>query len=704
MGEKQIYKKIRELSEELCRQGIFYTRADLAYELKSLGVGADSLLLSEWVWKAYVHYHKDEKIHKAFVNNEKKRYIVDEFCVYPLAEQGNSKELSKVLESSLTESQNALSLLDNYITKALSDNTVRKGASITLGTITGTKGVSDVQATAASVFQGYTDMVNSYDIAKGEVKAIISDFVNLRNYINDIYCKYVLILTDIFGDSIKAVSPRLFDFDSIQYLDVQDMLQNVQLEYDQVMGRCGELMGSISESFSNSVKNASSTYRQAGNKKVGLMLAGIEMFNHYLNAGQQTNELRRQLLSLQNNVKHDATQIKGDMGRLMVIYKGMNDLHIPRAEAFYRYSKQILDSDLNRLIETLYSSPELSALKQERDELLEQHKEITRVVSDSQLNISYYTSHIAECEALISSMKTQYREAKSTKPEKPFFLWNILSLGSLSKKYNREISEWYHNCQPVITQYEELQVDVNLDKEDINVHKKAYENGIRELKAINQKLQHSSHSMMQVINVNTETKRTIISQLDTLIKLLRIAKEITETKLDTKLIHTVTITDYRNEKLPVEITKNIQALSQTLGDVHIDSSFARSTLDELGNGEAGTYSEEDLQAVTQAQNEAVQNAAVLFRSWLNLQMQKTENHITAEKYDAELDKLQSQFQNEFKAIDNKSAVLQQVLKQINLHQNDQQLKEGLQALANMPKDITDQDWNDFFNGTKTLEI
>ena len=95
-------------------------------------------------------------------------------------------------------------------------------------------------------------------------------------------------------------------------------------------------------------------------------------------------------------MKHDATRIKGDMGRLLLIYKGMNDLHIPRAEAFYRYSRQVLESDLNRLVETLYNTPELSSLKHEREELLERQKATNRIISDSQLNIDYYTSHIAE--------------------------------------------------------------------------------------------------------------------------------------------------------------------------------------------------------------------------------------------------------------------------------------------------------------------
>lgn len=702
--EKKILRTIAELTDKLAKQGTTYTRADLAFELKDAGVEGDSVEISQWVYKAYNCNRNSEKIRKAFVNNERKRYIVDEFNIYLLAEEGNAGRLSSLLENILGEGQNALQKLNVTISKALSEKVIEKSSRI-MNTITGTKGISDTQAIATSVFQRYTEMVNAYDTAKGEIKAIIGDFVCLRNYVNEIYCKYALALTDIFGDSIKAVAPELFDFDSIQYLDVQGMLKNVQLEYNQLMDKCGELMSTLSDNFLNSLNNASGIYRRMENQKAGLMLAGIAMINHYINAGQQTNELRGQLLSLKNNVKHDATQIKGDMGRLLLIHKGMNDFHIPRAEAFYRYSQQVFESDLNHLIETFYNNPELVTLKSEREKLLEQHKEVNRIISDSQFNIEYYTSHIAECESFIGSMKSQYVEAKQSKPSKPFFLLNLLSLGTLSKKYHREIAEWYRSCEPVITKYENMQLDINLDKEDLVVHKKAYDDSIKRMRILNKDLESSSKKIRETINVNKEIKTKIARHLDTLVKLLRIAKEITETKLDDRQRMTVTITDYRNETLPAEIEQNIQKFSQTLGEtLTVDSSFARRSLDEIGNGEAEQYSDEELQTVAQAQNAAIQNAVALFESWANLQKKKNESDMTAKKYNAELSKLRKEFQHEMQALDDKSAVLCKALKQLNLSCNEQQLKEGLFALTDRQDFFTNKDWDDFLNGTKIIEI
>ena len=70
----------------------------------------------------------------------------------------------------------------------------------------------------------------------------------------------------------------------------------------------------------------------------------------------------------------------------------------------------------------------------------------------------------------------------------------------------------------------------------------------------------------------------------------------------------------------------------------------------------------------------------------------------------ELSKLQEQFRKDMQAIDDKSAVLRKALKQINVSQSDRQLREGLLALADIQDNLTDKGWDDFFNGTKTIEI
>lgn len=65
-----------------------------------------------------------------------------------------------------------------------------------------------------------------------------------------------------------------------------------------------------------------------GNKSLGLAMAGLAMLDHYMDASERTNRLKSDLSVFQTSVKHDATRIKADMGRLMVICKTLNDVVI----------------------------------------------------------------------------------------------------------------------------------------------------------------------------------------------------------------------------------------------------------------------------------------------------------------------------------------------------------------------------------------
>ena len=213
-------------------------------------------------------------------------------------------------------------------------------------------------------------------------------------------------------------------------------------------------MSSITDSFAQSLKTASQSYKAAGSKQIGLVLAGLNMVSHYIDAGQKTAELKQDLLTLKNSVKHDVTLIKGDMGRLFVIYKTLNDLYIPQAEAFCRFSKQVLSGEWQQLTQALYADTDIQSLKEERDEALESYKTLEREMTDEQLNIDYYTTRIEECRQLLDGMQTQYQQAQASKPEKPFFLTNLLTLGSAKQKYNRNIYDWNQACAPVISQYD----------------------------------------------------------------------------------------------------------------------------------------------------------------------------------------------------------------------------------------------------------
>ena len=713
MDNNRIYQKIYDIASQLLKENAVYTRADLAYELQEFGIKTDSFEIGMLVWEAYKRFNDNEAIRRSFYDNEKKDPLIDEYRTDYLIETNDIPSLFPLLQQKLTNGNHALSQLENIVTQTLREQTVSGGIGA-LNTLTGTQGIVKVKNEATAVFNLYSELVGNYDDAKHQIQAVTTDFVKLRGQICDTYRQYALVLTDAFGDSIKTVSPELFDFDSIEWLDVHGMLQNVKLDYDKINEKCSTLMSSITDSFAQSLKTASQSYKAAGCKQIGLVLAGLNMLSHYIDAGQKTAELKQDLLTLKNSVKHDVTLIKGDMGRLFVIYKTLNDLYIPQAEAFCRFSKQILSGEWQRLTQALYADTDIQPLKEERDEALESYKTLEREMTDEQLNIDYYTTRIEECRQLLDGMQTQYQQAKASKPEKPFFLTNLLTLGSANQKYNRDIYDWNQACAPVISQYEEMRTDVKLDSDELEQLQRHLNENKRMHQQLKEKLRRLNREIMSKISVSPDLQMKMLPHLESMVKLLRIAREIASCKLDNKLVKTVSISRQDTE-LPQELKQNLQLFTNTLREhVAIDNETAKSSFYAV-SGEASTGSEQptssenaseaDFAQLSDAENAAIQNTVNLLESWSRLKAMQEQSAIAHQAYDKELEKLQEAFRSNLADIDNRGIILRESLKKINTATSEEELKKGLLSLAQKEgESFSKEDWNEFLNGTKTIEL
>lgn len=713
MDNNRIYQKIYDIASQLLKENAVYTRADLAYELQDFGIKADSFEIGMLVWKAYKYFNDNEAIRHSFYDNEKKDPLVDEYRTDYLIETNDNTSLFPLLQQKLAKGNQALNQLENTVTQTLREQAV-SGSISTLNTLTGTQGIVKVKNEATAVFNLYSELVGNYDDAKHQIQAVTTDFVKLRGQICDTYRQYALVLTDAFGDSIKTVSPELFDFDSIEWLDVHGMLQNVKLDYDKINEKCSTLMSSITDSFAQSLKTASQSYKAAGSKQIGLVLAGLNMVSHYIDAGQKTAELKQDLLTLKNSVKHDVTLIKGDMGRLFVIYKTLNDLYIPQAEAFCRFSKQVLSGEWQQLTQALYADTDIQSLKEERDEALESYKTLEREMTDEQLNIDYYTTRIEECRQLLDGMQTQYQQAQASKPEKPFFLTNLLTLGSAKQKYNRNIYDWNQACAPVISQYEEMQTDMKLDSDELEQLQQHLNENKRTHQLLKEKLHRLNREIMNNINVSPALQMKLLPHLESMVKLLRIAREIANSKLDNKLVKTVSITR-QNTELPQELKQNLQLFADTLREhASIDDETAKNSFyavsdeyptDSRQSTSDGNVTEADFAQLSDAENTAIQNTVNLLESWSRLKAMQEQSAIAHQAYDKELEKLQEAFQNNLADIDNRGVILRESLKKINTATSEEELKEGLLSLAQKEgESFSKEEWNEFLNGTKTIEL
>ncbi len=713
MRQETVYGAIRSIAEKLCREGETYLRADLAYELKQYGVEADSFDVGKLVFEAYRHFNNDRNIGQAFITNDGRRALINEYELVDLLDRDKSEDAMALTIRELDKASDTLAALKRDIETNMSFAMV-KSASGKMDKVTGTGGVKAVRAEASTLFERYSKMVETYHEGEDTVRRNIADFTTLRADITAIYQEFAMRLIDVYGDSVKVVAPALFDFSQVQFLDVDSMLKHTELEYNRITDKCSALIGEISESFQESVRNSVAAYKSAGqgNKTLGLAMAGLGMINHYMQAGERTNRLRSELAAFKTSVKHDSTLIKSDLGRLLVIHKTLNDVVVPKADIYLRYAAKLMDSDLKAITDSLYDNSEIRPLESQRCELLAQLKVLDGEINDHLSNIDIYQSLISDITATLESKGASYRDAKARKPSKPFFLLNIITLGNANKKYNRNYAEWDAVCYPLVREYENYQVDLKLGKEELSAHQSSLKEKQQEQLLLKEKLNKVNRQIRLKVKASSDTQLKMLPHLRTVIAMLRLGREIMETKLDKRLVGTVSVPDFKSaQKLPADIEDNLVLFTQTLADnVHADHDMARALLngvdDYRGEDEGGRhYSEEELSQVADVSEQALQQGVALLDSALQLKLQQLNGQLVSAAYDEEFDKLASDFRKQIKSIDNKSAFVREIMRRVNLAKNDEERKQALLMLSELcGQSISDQEFKDFIDGKKQITL
>lgn len=694
MDKQEIYQKIQNCAKELIRNHQTYTRADLAYELKSYGVEKDSYNIVILVYEAYRNFDNSDAIRQAFVDNEQSQSLIDSYkaCDYSETDLDNFSQWVELRSETSNKALRKLSTITKQSLKSGNTTITTNVADV----LTGTAGIQEVRAAANTTFENYTQMIDAYISAKATIKASVCDFVAIRENILSTYRKYTIFLIDAFGDSIKSVAPQLFDFDTISYLDDQYMLQQIELEYNNITNSCSVLIGEIGDNFSTNIRQSAAIYRQLGKNKMGMLVAGLNLANHYLQASEKANRLKQELIQLKAKATHDATAIKGDFERLSVVHKTLNELYLPRAIAYYRYADNVLKEELNSLLDSMYATSDLKALRTERDTMLEELHFLEQTINDNKINIDSYTTSLKQQNQLLKSRSDQYRQAKNSKPTKPFFLLNMLSFGFLGTRFNRNIYEWDMVAAPVIHNYEEIMIDIKLNTEELTFHRKELKANKNRQQELNSRIAQINKKILKQMHTNAETKSALLNHLEPLLNLLRIAKEIIESSLNNKLTAVVKISDAKDIEIPEDIKNNIKTFS--------DSLRTELKLEPASDIAAPTTSLAEQKLVI-ANSQVSQQLITTLESYLQLQALYQAGKLQQKMYNQELMQLQETFKRDIQAIEKQSTELHKTLRHINTATNHEALKSGLLELMqnNVPA-LTPDDIDQFLTGKKTIVI
>lgn len=686
-----IYKKIKEIAEEA--NGSKVVRADLAVELKI----TDSLEVSHFAWEAYNYYGKDQLIRTTFINNDSLTSIVDDYELRQLIATGKNNEYFDTLSQYMQDGEKALTVLDTMLKTKMSEAVTSEMSSL-MSVIVGTGAIQNVKNEASQAVQLYGQLVNVYDEAKDNVKEVAHDFVDLRTEILHVYEKYAQMLVDFYGDSIKRVAPSLFDFDSIEYLNTAEMFEKVKLQYDLLSENCTVMMSEISDGFSKSVQIASQSSKALG-KNGAIAVAAVEAIKHYLDASEKTVRMKSDLEAFKMNIKKDVTNIKSDYTRLATVYKTINDLYIPKADAYFKFSGKLLNAEFEQMVSTLYAKAGVAELVKERDQVMNEIREISEQLNDHKNNLVYWEEDLNRCQGVLKDKKGDYENAKSLRPNKPNVIVNALTFGSADKKYSQKMFKWNGIYGNLVKEYENAIIDERVDAQEMDTQENAKKEAEQKLAQLKAKQKELTDKILKSISVDAEMKKALAAHLEDIIKMLHVGKEILESGLDQKSIKAINIDTYHSNELPEDVkiaVANFKDLAEK---------YAPNIKDAVKEDLQKEFSEQEFAEVKDKIKKVYDDSMKLTEALVSLESLKEQNQVSAEIYDQELEKIQAQFNSQMAEIDAKADVLGSVLKDINTAPDAEARKKALIKLAEGSKVFENEnDFNKFINGDLTINI
>lgn len=156
---------------------------------------------------------------------------------------------------------------------------------------------------------------------------------------------------------------------------------------------------------------------------------------------------------------------------------------------------------------------------------------------------------------------------------KPFFLFNLLTFGVWGRSYRRKLHEWSLSEMPFVEAYEALQADVNIEQEDLKSSKQQLKLYQQKYDTLRGELESTNRTIRAHLQTDKSLQARVATHLTDYIRLLFVAKEICESRLNDDLVQTVSIEKIEDVALPAEIAQNINSFVDTIADnIHISSS------------------------------------------------------------------------------------------------------------------------------------
>lgn len=699
---EEVYRYILSLAEKLVDDGMIYTRSDLAYDLKSSGYEVDSLNVSDAVWNAYLYFNQPESIFTSFFTNDLSDNLISQYIVRTNILEDRNSNSPTFLEENTQDFFECVEFVStsvatfdiSFFESLKRDDTASQGqlslwAKKATEYAVGNKGINDVAYQASALQDALIEIGNSYKSSICSVKNATNYFSILREELLQLYYTYSGVLLDLYGDNIKAIEPELFDYNGIGFLDVDTILDGVVPDLVNLQDECGFVADCLLGNLDAAGGRTYEVAKYSKNTKATVAFAATEFLVHHLYAHEKTAKLKSKFEGIKRKVCDAVVTVEGDTGRLLQIFKIVNDLHIPKAKAFYNNAEKVLSEELMDLLEIHYSSEEMAQLQQRREKLVCELNDLNRYIEDCDVQITVYNQRVSRYQEYLDNNAGKYKSIVDQLPFKPYKFQRILTLDKVGDQYNDIIAAFMEDGSiDFLEKYIHTKFLLQLDKNALEEQNILMENYLNNYHAINIELSDLYKESSILVYKNEALRKEFAKHLVPIVGLLRGAREIISSGIEKSLENPVRITNYNQMFYVSEESK--EALNKL-------ASFSHHQIDKFLSDTS------PLAGVPLF--EIAQKTVDVLKEYALLEMEKEKTRMNSEAYANELEFLRSKFQSAYSEIDDKSELIRESLKIINMTKDKDIMTKGLLALADINlKDLTEKDIDDFLLGNKTIEL
>lgn len=681
--DANLLNKIQDLAKQTCSEGETLPRAILADKLDI--EGGDSQKVSELVSEAWEALGKPDEIARAFVSNDGRNALVEAQRLPQMLREGDVDGIESFMRHSLRVAHDSLGILDdklyaevqNVVDQATTSwRKYEKKVKNFVSWINGTRGLEKSQDQANALIKYFKEVVEAYHSSRATVRGAIDDFITLRSDIVSTYHGFAMRLVDIFGDSIKAIDPNLFDFENVQWLDVNTKLENVSQEYDCLSDKCDSLIYRINESFDAVAQGIESDLDGSRHPVLAAINVVSSVADHYSKAQEADNAMRMKVEGFRTKVENGANLINTDKGRLLAIYTTLNNIFVPKAMTFLRFAGQLMEQDVSSIISTLYDNPQVRPLEEERRRIVEKLRRVDAQIVDLRQQIAPCRTKMNELKESLKARRTQFINVMKNEPQKPWWLYNIIFLGVPESNYSSKHDKWY--SWSFIPKFEKdlsflRSYEKNADDYGFAERKLCHERS-ELVKALNDR----SKSIRGLISASPEAKQRLLGNLRPLVAMLRLGREIAESKLDPELINAAEVFVEPQTAYGLQLTPELE---EGLANF-------KQSLEQKGS-----------------LGHIVASGISLAQSFAQLNAAKRQGEIDRKNYDQECEKIRENLRTYLAQVDDKSEFLREVMRKANLADTPEERKDALMLMSEVGGlKLSDDEFEDFLSGKRSIEL